>query len=88
MDRENVIKGLECCSIPQGRCGKCPYETEGSVAECTSELAKDALYLLKEQEQMYYTLEHDWRMCRKLLKEQQERIETLESLRRIEQEGR
>ena len=50
MDREKVIKGLECCSIPQGRCRKCPYETEGFVAECTSELAKDALALLKEQE--------------------------------------
>ena len=30
-----------------------------------------AVALLKEQEQMYYTLEHDWRMCRELLKEQE-----------------
>ena len=49
MDKEKVIKGLECCSIPQGHCGKCPYETEDSITECTSELAKDAIALLKEQ---------------------------------------
>ena len=47
---EKVIKGLECCSVPEGHCGKCPYETDGYVAECTSALARDALALLKEQE--------------------------------------
>ena len=57
MDMENVIKGLECCSIPQGRCRKCPYETEGFVAECTSELAKDALALLKGQQQEIWELQ-------------------------------
>ena len=33
--------------------------------------SSDALVMIKEQKQMYYTLEHDWKMCRKLLKEQE-----------------
>ena len=49
MDKEKVIKGLECCSVPEGYCVKCPYETDGYVAECTSALARDALALIKEQ---------------------------------------
>lgn len=64
---EMVIDGLKCCFLPQGDCDNCPYKEVGYVSECTSSLAKDALELLKEQ---------------------QERIKTLESLRRIEQEGR
>ena len=51
IDREKkVIKGLECCSVTEGYCWKCPYETDGYFAECTSALARDALALLKEQE--------------------------------------
>ena len=54
-------------------------------------IAKAALELLKEQEhkdKMFHALEEDWKRLKAMLKEQQERIETLESLRRIEQEGR
>ena len=49
-DREKVIKGLKCCSVPEGHCEECQYKTSGYVAECTSALARDALVLLKEQE--------------------------------------
>ena len=49
-DREKVVKGLECCCLPGGRCNKCPYVIVEGFAECTSALAKDALDLLKEQE--------------------------------------
>ena len=50
-DIEMVLKGLECCSNPQGDdCDNCPYNEVGYCAECTSSLAKDALELLKEQE--------------------------------------
>ena len=31
-------------------------------------IAKDAMELLKEQQQMYWTLEHDWKMLREKLK--------------------
>ena len=67
-DREKVIKGLKCC-CGTGMCfDGCPYyDASEKITECTSQLALEALDLLKEQE---------------------ERIETLESLRRIEQEGR
>lgn len=64
-DREKVIKLIEeeisvCESVNQ-----C-YRTIDLPA------LRDILAVIKEQDQMYYTLEHDWRMCRKLLKEQEE----------------
>lgn len=51
MDREKIIKGLECCT-EWDSCNKCPYETsnEYDIAECTLSLHTDALALLKEQE--------------------------------------
>lgn len=67
VDREKIIKGLECCA--KDNCtitDICPYGKE-DAGYCIERLCSDALTLLKEQE---------------------ERIETLESLRRIEQEGR
>lgn len=59
IDREKVIKGLECC-IPMterngiGDCCNCPYDRkitfEGGVTECCHDLFTDALALLKAQE--------------------------------------
>ena len=61
MDREQVIKGLECCSDVNGKhCyeGKCPY---ASMSEpCREQLAQDAIILLKEQEAKKVT----WRVGR------------------------
>ena len=59
LDRANVIKGLECCSVSEGHCEKCPYETEGYVSECTSALARDAIALLKEQDERLCKLQKD-----------------------------
>ena len=48
MDREKVIKGLECCTAPGRNCDmRCPYYDED---ECEARLERDALILLKEQE--------------------------------------
>ncbi len=54
MDREKVIKGLECCSMRNGTCKYaqepiCPY-VESCRAKDYSALQRDALELLKEQE--------------------------------------
>ena len=51
IDREKVIKGLECCKMPFSKCydGGCPYfEDEG----CKAKLKREALELLKAQEPM------------------------------------
>lgn len=66
IDREKVIKGLECC-LPMtrrnglGDCGKCPYDRkitlEGGITECCHELMLDALALLKAQEPRVMTRE-------------------------------
>jgi hypothetical protein len=47
-DRNEVIKGLEYCEEYFNCCYKCPYWDSG--IHCTSDLAHDALTLLKEQE--------------------------------------
>jgi hypothetical protein len=50
-DREKVIKGLEICvdRVPgKYTCNECPYEIDGNY--CETNLAKDAIALLKEQE--------------------------------------
>lgn len=45
IDREKVIKGLECCKSVEEYCVNCPYNEE----VCTTTLSADALALLKEQ---------------------------------------
>ena len=53
MDREKVIKGLECClkesdHLYSNPCNGCPYDGQ----ECIDRMKADALALLKEQEVM------------------------------------
>ena len=51
MDREKVIKGMECCSATNhGRCesDECPYWVTEDM-NCIDALLIDALALLKEQ---------------------------------------
>lgn len=52
-DREKVIKGLECCQYSsKSHCDGCPFAYEGMCGtnDCTSDLASEAIVLLKEQE--------------------------------------
>jgi hypothetical protein len=55
INREKVIKGLECCSAMSGEeCRKCPYHDECYGTDLPygmPHLASDALQLLEEQEQ-------------------------------------
>lgn len=59
MEREKVIKGLECCKkkvcIFKDTEKECPYwelcgEYEGAFEDCTTALAKDAFAMLQAQE--------------------------------------
>lgn len=47
MDREKVIKGLECLITNEVPCDGCPYYGFGY---CIKNIAADALALLREQE--------------------------------------
>ena len=61
-DREKVIKGLyqHCEGSMFDRCGECPYyEVADAPFQCRDELLRDALALLKEQEDKIEQLEHD-----------------------------
>ena len=50
MDREKVIKGLECCTTAIG-CYECPYAVGGKATNaCNLLIDRDALALLKAQE--------------------------------------
>lgn len=51
IDREKVIRGLECCAVPGGNCLECPYDKYGIEGlKCENKLVEDALALLKAQE--------------------------------------
>ena len=54
IDREKVIKGLECCADGDCKGQECPYHhnlpEDWNKFDCNTELARDALELLKEQE--------------------------------------
>lgn len=47
MKREKVIKALEICFNPTGKCKECPYDELGEIPNCTKAVGKDALELLK-----------------------------------------
>lgn len=56
MDREKVIKGLECCRINELRrinCADCPYYTDDDKGQmwCSNDVHNDAIALLKEQDE-------------------------------------
>lgn len=52
IDREKVIKGLECCTNGEVCFSDCPYFKEMAMADgrCITAVQADALELLKEQE--------------------------------------
>ena len=58
-DREKVMQWLETCA--SGCEDGCPYEYKNLVfrLECKADLMRDALALLKEQEDQIEQLEHD-----------------------------
>lgn len=45
-DYEVVMKALEMCTAPHPNCPDCPYF--GAAAQCSLEMVKDALTLLRE----------------------------------------
>ena len=47
MEKEKVLKALECCADEEKNCEGCPYQPVGM---CTCKLAKDAAALLKANE--------------------------------------
>lgn len=57
VDREKVLNGLRACADRTGAlCRTCPYDfrKEG----CISDMAEDALELLKEQQETIISLQH------------------------------
>ena len=84
MDRAKVIKGLECCSMRNGTCRYaqepiCPY-VESCRAKDYSALKRDALELLKEQENLGTELMNAMELVHKKnerIKKLEEQIKTL-----------
>lgn len=48
MEKEQIIKGLECCGSEGHICGKCPYQSVRIGISCRDKLSRDALALIKE----------------------------------------
>ena len=96
MDREKVIKGLECCNY-YGFHEDCPYDkkdpNEGQDTTCMMDLMRDALELLKEQQEKIDRLLEESASnaemadgLKELLKEQEETINDLtETIRQLNQ---
>lgn len=63
---DKVIKALEALydAMHENQCYACSYEFIEVAEEFGTEIIADAIETLKEQQQMYFTLEHDWRMLR------------------------
>ena len=61
-NREKIIKGLECCTNISMKCEeeKCPYWKND---DCSDDLMRDAISLLKEQEGCAKIKEPDCRIC-------------------------
>lgn len=63
MDREKVIKGLECLARKQepmaNPCSKCDYHNRPNFAFCVVDVATDALAMLKEQDELLRKLQKD-----------------------------
>ena len=63
MDREKVIKGLECHQIDDNHrinCADCPYYVDdNNHIRCVNDLHDDAIALLKEQEEWLRKLQKD-----------------------------
>lgn len=47
MEKEKILKALECCSNGTSECTDCPYD---GISMCASKLAEEALTLLKANE--------------------------------------
>lgn len=58
-EREKVVKGLECLITNEVPCEGCPYNGSGY---CLRNITKDAMDLLKEQEQTINKLEKKLRL--------------------------
>ena len=59
-DREKVIKELTCCIYSEEECEcpeDCPY-VDDDMSECQAKVMRDALALLKEQQEKIEYLEH------------------------------
>ena len=61
IDREKVIKGLECCL--EGLCDCCPYESIGGPGGCKDAPLVDALNVLKAQAPVKPVLDIDTWNC-------------------------
>lgn len=55
MNREQVIKGLECCGA-NGSCLECPYINYLNNGGCMDMLNADALALIREQQEVIQRL--------------------------------
>ena len=76
MDSEKVIKGLEHCTNGRNGCFECPYSEDGFSATiyCKLQIDRDALALLKEQDETIKELQNAYGYLQKLFFEAQDKL--------------
>lgn len=56
MEKEQIVKALECCLVQEANCPECPYT--GTYPECQGYVGNQALSLILEQEKRIEELEN------------------------------
>lgn len=57
MEKEHIIKALECCFVQEANCPECPYT--GTYPECQGYVGNQAISLICEQEKRIEELEKE-----------------------------
>lgn len=72
MNKDDIKKGLECCSNPSiNPCKDCPYNKNGDFSYCNDKILKDTLNLITEQEKEIGELKDDYAKLQELFAQYQ-----------------
>ena len=64
IDRDKVMKGIECLADDDGCChSDCPYFNDRETTSCFQRMAQDVLELLNEQEPVKPIRLENWWKC-------------------------
>ena len=77
MNRDQIIKGLECCTADGIHCDACPYDSKKTLTLCLCDLKADALSLIneltEENERLKERVDATAKQCGRLIMESDER---------------
>lgn len=80
VDKEKVVKALQCCTGDASRCDECPYDNKClSEDETENTFFKDILEVINHYEEQVQKFEKVEQFATKTIEKQQAKIEKLEN---------